>query len=138
MKNKLAKRSRKLSRVCPDAARICDEVAAWLSGDEGYSPQALAEALTQAAMELRDFDKWDKKALGLIDVAMSQLREEKAALLKAFKAAVERMEAVSEGIPVEKRSAGVSQATHVRHMAGHLAQHAKIARAAIARAEGRE
>jgi hypothetical protein len=54
--------------------------------------------------------------------------------LKAFEAAVERMEAVADGILIEKRSRGVSPATHVRHMAGHLAQHAKIARAAIEKA----
>lgn len=55
-------------------------------------------------------------------------------LLKAFRAAVERMEAVAERIPVHNRAKGISQATHVAHMAGHLAQHAKIARAAIAKA----
>ena len=55
-------------------------------------------------------------------------------LLAALKAAAERMEAVAEGIPVHNRSKGVSQAAHVLHMAGHLAQHAKLARAAIAKA----
>ena len=59
-------------------------------------------------------------------------------MLAALTAAVERMEAVAEGIIIEKRHKGVSPALHVRHMAGHLAQHAKLARAAIARAEGRE
>lgn len=58
------------------------------------------------------------------------------ALLAAFEAAVERMEAVANGIPVHNRAAGISQATHVAHMANHLAQHAKIARAAIAMAKG--
>jgi hypothetical protein len=58
-----------------------------------------------------------------------------AALLAAFKAAAERMEAVAEKIPVENRHESISQARHVRHMAGHLAQHAKIARAAIAATE---
>lgn len=58
-------------------------------------------------------------------------------LLKAFKAAVERMEAVADRIPVQNRHKGVSQRAHVQHMAGHLEQHAKIARAAIAKAEGR-
>ena len=57
-----------------------------------------------------------------------------ADLLAALEAAVERMEAVANGIPVHNRAEGVSQRAHVEHMAGHLAQHAKIARAAIARA----
>ena len=55
-------------------------------------------------------------------------------LLQAFEAAVERMEAVANGIPIENRSRGVSPGTHVRHMAGHLEQHAKIARAEIDKA----
>jgi hypothetical protein len=58
-------------------------------------------------------------------------------LLAALKAAVSRMEYVAENILIEKRHKGVSPATHVRHMASHLAQHAKIARAAIDKAEGR-
>jgi hypothetical protein len=58
-------------------------------------------------------------------------------LLKAFEAAVERMEAVAAGIPIQNRHKRVSPATHVSHMASHLAQHAKIARAAIANATGR-
>lgn len=52
-------------------------------------------------------------------------------LVDALKAAVNRMEAVASGIPVENRSPKVSQRAHVAHMAGHLAQHAKIARAAL-------
>jgi hypothetical protein len=60
-----------------------------------------------------------------------------AELLEALKAATERMEAVASRITVENRAHGISQATHVRHMAGHLAEHAKIARAAIDKAEGR-
>lgn len=55
-------------------------------------------------------------------------------LLKALEAAIERMEAVSAGIPINKRHKGVSPQTHVLHMAGHLAQHAKIARKALAKA----
>ena len=55
-------------------------------------------------------------------------------ILKAFEAAVERMEAVADGILIEKRHRGVSPETHVRHMAGHLEQHAKFARAAIEKA----
>ena len=47
-------------------------------------------------------------------------------LLAALQAAVERMEAVASRIPVHNRTSGVSQATHVAHMAGHLAQHAKV------------
>ena len=53
------------------------------------------------------------------------------ALAEALRNAVDRMEAVAEGIVVEKRHKGISQATHVRHMARHLAQHAKIARKAL-------
>lgn len=53
-------------------------------------------------------------------------------IVEAFNAAINRMEAVADGIPVHKRARGVSQATHVAHMASHLAQHAKIARAALA------
>ena len=53
------------------------------------------------------------------------------ALVEACEAALGRMEAVASGILVEKRAKGVSQAAHVRHMAGHLEQHAKIFRAAI-------
>ena len=56
-------------------------------------------------------------------------------LLAALKAITERAEDVSQKIPVENRSEGVSQAAHVRHMASHLAQHAKIAREAITKAE---
>ncbi|GAG08834.1 unnamed protein product, partial [marine sediment metagenome] len=56
------------------------------------------------------------------------------ALAEALEKAVERMEAVAEGIPVHNRAKGVSQAAHVAHMAGHLAQHAKKARAALAAA----
>lgn len=59
-------------------------------------------------------------------------------LLAALEAAAERMESVAANIPVQNRAKGVSQATHVAHMAAHLAQHAKIARAAIAKAKGRE
>ncbi|NDG19773.1 MAG: hypothetical protein EB117_16120 [Betaproteobacteria bacterium] len=50
-----------------------------------------------------------------------------------MEAAVERMEAVSNGILIEKRHKGVSAAAHVRHMAGHLEQHAKRARTALNR-----
>ena len=56
------------------------------------------------------------------------------ALVEACEAALGRMEAVASGILVEKRAKGVSQAAHVRHMAGHLEQHAKIFRAAITKA----
>ena len=59
-------------------------------------------------------------------------------LRRAFKASVERMEAVAKRIPVHNRAKGISQASHVLHMAAHLEQHAKIARAAIAKAEGKE
>lgn len=66
----------------------------------------------------------------------TRLLADREKLRKALEAAVDRMEAVSRGIPVENRAEGVSQATHVRHMAGHLAQHAKIARAALKETEG--
>jgi hypothetical protein len=69
-------------------------------------------------------------AVWLLDNA-HRLSEDNKRLRAALEAAVERMEAVSVGIPVENRHEGVSQATHVRHMAGHLAQHAKLARTAL-------
>ena len=74
------------------------------------------------------------KAVSCADVR--QLIAEYAELLAALEAITERAEDVSVKIPVENRSEGVSQAAHVRHMASHLAQHAKIARAAIAKAKG--
>ena len=70
----------------------------------------------------------------LIAVA-PETKAQRDELLAALKKAVERMEAISEHLPVEKRAVGVSQRGHVQHLAGHLFQHAKIARAAIARAE---
>lgn len=54
-------------------------------------------------------------------------------LLEAMEAAVERMESVADGILIEKRSRRVRPDVHVRHMAGHLEQHAKIARDALNR-----
>lgn len=63
--------------------------------------------------------------------AAPDLLRERDDLRAALEAAVERMEAVAEGIPVHKRHKGVSPATHVAHMAGHLAEHAKIARKAL-------
>lgn len=53
-------------------------------------------------------------------------------LTAALEAITERTEDVADKIHVEKRSEGVSQAQHVNHMANHLAQHAKIARTALA------
>jgi len=67
--------------------------------------------------------------------AAPETKAQRDELLAALKKAVERMEAISEHLPVEKRAVGVSQRGHVQHLAGHLFQHAKIARAAIARAE---
>jgi len=55
-------------------------------------------------------------------------------LAKALEAAIERMEHVAELMPVDRRNRGVSPATHTHHLAGHLAAHAKIARAALAKA----
>lgn len=57
-------------------------------------------------------------------------------LLEALEAAAERMELVSELLPVHNRAKGVSQSRHVKHLAGHLFQHAKIASRAIATARG--
>lgn len=68
--------------------------------------------------------------------ALRKLQAENTELLAALEAITERAEDVSQKIPVENRSEGVSQASHVRHMASHLAQHAKIARAAIEKAKG--
>lgn len=62
---------------------------------------------------------------------VTKLEAENERLREALEAAINRMEAVADGIPVVNRASGVSQATHVAHMAGHLAQHAKIARAAL-------
>ena len=64
------------------------------------------------------------------------LKAQNAELVRILEAALERMEAVSERIGVENRSEGVSQRAHVCHMAAHLAQHAKIARADLAKARG--
>lgn len=66
--------------------------------------------------------------------AVELLELSRAELLAALEAATERMEAVSVGIPVHNRHPGVSQRAHVAHMAGHLEQHAKFARAAVLRA----
>lgn len=65
-----------------------------------------------------------------------RLAEENAALLAALEAAAERMEHVSQSVLIDKRHRGVSPATHVRHMAAHLEQHAKRARAAADKAKG--
>jgi hypothetical protein len=67
---------------------------------------------------------------------VSDLRNINTELLEALEAAVERMEAVAKIIPIAERQRGVSPETHVLHTASHLAQHAKIARAAIAKAKG--
>lgn len=71
-------------------------------------------------------------------ITLNQTIRDRDELLAALKSAAERMEAVSESLPVEKRAVGVSQATHVAHLAGHLFQHSKRARAAIAKATGKE
>ena len=65
-----------------------------------------------------------------------RLKAQNAELVRILEAALERMEAVSERIGVEHRSEGVSQRAHVGHMAAHLGQHAKIARADLAKAKG--
>jgi hypothetical protein len=101
------------------------------SGDKGemvYGP----DGRTVAVWPYEGFNPPDS----LEAMANARLIASAPALLAALEAAVERMEAVAEGIPVHNRHSGVSQATHVAHMAGHLAQHAKIARAAIAQARG--
>ena len=88
----------------------------------------------QTILHLAAGSERNEENAGAVVAALNRA-ETQPAMLEAFDAAVGRMEAVAEGIPVENRSRGISQATHVRHMAGHLAQHAKIARAAIAAAE---
>jgi len=105
-----------------------------LLDNDTYSGHILCmeeERIEQAILDVEDV---------LLDaMAGKESRVESAApdLLAAFKAAVDRMEAVAAGIPIDRRHKRVSPATHVRHMAGHLAEHAKIARAAIAKAEAR-
>ena len=66
---------------------------------------------------------------------IAALRAENAELREALEAITERAEDVSDRIVVEKRNPGVSQASHVSHMASHLAQHAKKARAILAKRE---
>lgn len=68
---------------------------------------------------------------------IDRLKSVNDALVAALEAAIERMESVADSIPVSNRAKGVSQATHVLHMAGHLAQHAKIARAALELVKGK-
>lgn len=58
----------------------------------------------------------------------SELASERQELLDMLTTLLDRAETVAEGIPVDKRHAGVSPATHVAHMASHLAQHCKPAR----------
>ena len=77
-----------------------------------------------------------RASLEMANNSVKFLKAQNTELLEALKAITERAEAVSEGITVEKRNPGVSQATHVAHMASHLAQHAKHARAAIQKAGG--
>lgn len=93
-----------------------------IEGDDYHEPREAGEFDTPEAAEAhRD---------ALLDGDDPVKRE----MAEALRNAVERMEAVAEGIHVEKRSKGISQAKHVRHMAGHLAQHAKLARAALEKA----
>ncbi len=64
-----------------------------------------------------------------------RLKAINADLLEALRNLAERAEDVSENIDPRKRYEGVTILQHVCHMAAHLAEHAKIARAAIAKAE---
>lgn len=105
----------------------------------------LTDTWNEAANEMKDFfadmDAKIEKAQAVVQEAETEakiyaLEVKNAELLAALEAITERAEDVSEKIPVENRSEGVSQAAHVRHMASHLAQHAKIARAAIQKAKG--
>lgn len=101
------------------------------------NPKALQILKDEQAANDTFFAEMDAKiASAHADVEIATLKASRDELLEALKNITERAEAVSEGITVDKRNPGVSQATHVAHMASHLAQHAKKARAAIAKAEG--
>lgn len=88
---------------------------------------------------LPDDEAWANAALiaAAPDTAAERdrLKAQNAELVRILEAALERMDAVSERIGVEHRSEGVSQRAHVGHMAAHLGQHAKIARADLAKAK---
>lgn len=69
-----------------------------------------------------------ENAIACIDGTQTPGEPTREELIEALREITERAEAVSQGIPVENRNLGVSQATHVSHMASHLAQHCKPAR----------
>ena len=94
------------------------------------------EYIIAAAWGMRDNNTSMADILDEINSAeLAALRAENAELREALEAITERAEDVSDRIVVEKRNPGVSQASHVRHMASHLAQHAKKARAILAKRE---
>ena len=45
---------KRMAGILADAAGLADETAKWLSGDESYNPETLAEALTKLAMDCRE------------------------------------------------------------------------------------
>lgn len=93
---------------------------------EAYEAQGMTRSDAQGCADTDDMTALQKLATECVS-----LRARVAELEAALEAAIERMESVADRIPVVNRANGVSQATHVMHMAGHLAQHAKIARAAL-------
>lgn len=104
--------------------------------DETTHELTLLNGTWAQAADLRQFAEGVMLAQELAQPAGQAAYDMGHDLLEALEAITERAEAVAEGIHVEKRNPGVSQAQHVRHMANHLAQHAKIARHAIDRAKG--
>ena len=93
------------------------------------SPLTRALFSAEAVAHLRGYER---EILPLADLARG-MDKRIAELEAALAALVERAEAVASGIPVHNRHEGVSQATHVAHMASHLAQHVKPAREVLAR-----
>ncbi len=102
-----------------------------------YAVRAML-AIARMPATPEDDDKWCKQMLDMFQQQYDAGADRSAALLAALEAITERAEYVADGITVDKRNKDVSMATHIAHMAGHLAQHAKRARAAIARATGAE
>lgn len=105
---------------------------------KGIPDLAAARNALQRCMDYGHFTteaEWHEAAKLALDY-IDEAAETNVELVAALEAAIERMEAVSESLPVHKRHKGVSKAAHVAHLAGHLFQHAKIARAALSKAKG--